>query len=163
MKVIYRELSLIITGMVIVYFVPIISYKLSFPFYFFEPMRWFVMLAIAHSVKRSAYSIAIILPIFSFLIANHPSLAKTVLLSGDLLLNTFLFFYLIKIISNKFFAMCISITVSKIAYYLLKLISIELSIIDGGLISTPLYYQAAIVILLSAYVYFLDNVKMIKN
>ena len=96
MKVNYKELSLIIAGMVIVYFVPLISYKLSFPFYFFEPMRWFVMLAIAHSVKRSAYSIAIILPIFSFLIANHPSLAKTVLLSGDLLLNTFLFFYLIE-------------------------------------------------------------------
>jgi hypothetical protein len=163
MKISIKEVSLILAGMAVVYLVPILSSEFSFPFYYLEPMRLFVVLAIVLSTKRSAYLTAIVLPAFSFLIANHPSLAKTCILCGDLLLNVFLFHYLTKFLSNRFLVMSISIVLSKIAYYLLKFILIEFSLISGNLISTPLYYQAVIVIVLSGYVYCADKIKMREN
>jgi len=147
-----------LVAILIVYLMPIISNLLNFPLYLFEPMRLIVVIAIVHTSKRNAYLLAVILPIFSFLLSNHPSLIKTGILTGDLLLNIFLFFYLIKFIVNKFLLMGISIIVSKIVYYLIKFILLLLSILTGDLIATPMEYQITIVIILSAYVYFVDKI-----
>jgi len=141
---------------IVVYFIPLISNLLNIPLYLLEPMRIIVVVAIIHTSKANAYLLAVSLPIFSFLLSNHPSLLKTVILSGDLLLNIFIYFYLTKFINNKFLLMGVSIIISKIVYYLLKYTLIKLYFLKGDLIATPIYIQLAIVVILSAYVYYDD-------
>jgi hypothetical protein len=142
---------------------PTISNSLNFPVYLFDPMRIIVVVALVHTSRRNAYLLAIILPILSFILSNHPSLIKTGILLGDLMLNIFLFFYLTKFIVNKFLLMVISIVLSKMAYYVVKFICIKLSLLTGDLIATPIEYQVAIIIVLSGYVYFVNKFSLKKQ
>lgn len=49
--------------------------------------------------------------------------------------------------------MAFSITLSKLAYYMAKYLLIEFSLLEGELVSTPIYIQLLIIILLSSYAY----------
>ncbi len=83
-----------------IYFTPAISHLFSFPVYFLEPMRIMLILAIVHTSKKNAYILAFTLPLFSFLISSHPSPIKTCLISGELLLNVWLYIFLVIITKN---------------------------------------------------------------
>lgn len=120
-------------------------------------MRVIVILAIVHTAKENAYLLAVLLPVFSFFFSNHPSLIKTIILSGDLLLNIVVYVSLIKFNGNKFLLMIVSILVSKFTYYLIKYLLIQFSLMKGDLITTPLLIQLSIVIILSGYVYLIDK------
>jgi hypothetical protein len=136
----------------LVYFLPELSGLLNIPFYLFEPMRVVVIISLVHTSRNNSYLLAVLLPLISFAFANHPSITKTFILSGDLLLNIFLFYFL-KRWYNVFLSMALSIILSKLAYYLAKYLLIQFSMIDGGLISTPLYIQLIIIVVLSSYSY----------
>ena len=136
-----------------IYLVPAFSHLLGLPIYFLEPMRIMLILAIVHTSRKNAFLIALTLPLFSFLISAHPSLVKTSLITSELLLNVFLFFFLFEKLSNKTLSIFLSIIASKIFYYLFKFLLINSALISGDLILTPMYIQILMVLFLSGYIY----------
>jgi len=140
----------------IIYLVPAISHLFSFPVYYLEPMRIMLILAIVHTTKKNSYLIAVTLPLFSLLISAHPSIIKSSLITGELILNVWLFFIISEKINSKMFTMIISIILSKIFYYLVKLLLINFALISGNLISTPVYIQIVMTLLLGSYVYLMS-------
>ncbi|MBK7105368.1 MAG: hypothetical protein IPH62_08800 [Ignavibacteriae bacterium] len=146
-----------VLALAFVYFVPALSHLTSLPIYFIEPMRLMLILSIAHTSKKNAYIIAATLPIFSFVISAHPHLIKTFLITGELLLNVWLFFFLTEKIKNKFASMIISIGLSKMAYYAVKFGLLSLLLIDGSLISTPILIQVITTWVFSGYVFLMKK------
>jgi len=139
-----------------IYLVPAVSHLLSFPVYYLEPMRIMLILAIVHTSRKNAYLIALTLPLFSMLISAHPSLVKTSLITGELLLNVWLFFLLSEKLSNKTLSIFLSIVVSKIFYYLVKFLLVTSALISGDLIATPIYIQIIMLFVLSGYIYLMS-------
>jgi hypothetical protein len=139
-----------------IYLIPAVSHLLSFPVYYLEPMRIMLILAIVHTSRKNAYLIALTLPLFSMLISAHPSLVKTSLITGELLLNVWLFFLLSEKLSNKTWSILSSIVVSKVFYYLVKFLLITSALISGDLISTPMYIQIIMLFVLSGYIYLMS-------
>ncbi len=136
-----------------IYLVPVLSHLFALPVYYIEPMRLMLILAIAHTTKRNSYFLALTLPIFSFLISAHPVFLKTILITGELLLMTWIYFSLSEKITNKFNSMLISIGVSKIAYYLLKFALLSAVLIEGSFISTPILIQIVTTFIFSGYIF----------
>ena len=140
-----------------IYLVPTISHFFALPIYFIEPMRLMLILAIAHTSKKNAYFLAATLPIFSFVVSAHPVFLKTLLISGELLVNVWLFFFLTKKLANKFGAMLISIALSKIAYYAIKFALLSFVLLGGSLVSTPILIQLLTMVLFSGYILLMKN------
>lgn len=140
-----------------IYFVPTISHLFALPIYFIEPMRLMLILSIAHTSKKNAYFLAATLPVFSFLVSGHPVFLKTFLISGELVLNVWLFHFLLEKINNKFGVMIVSIALSKIAYYVLKFLFLSLLLLDGSLISTPILIQVIMMFVFSSYILLMKN------
>ena len=138
-----------------IYFVPAISHLLKFPVYLLEPMRIMLILAIAHTHRRNAYLLAFTLPLFSFAVSGHPELWKMLLITGELALNVWLFFFISKKAGNFFVAMLSSILASKIIYYAVKFLLIQLLLVKTGLIATPVYIQLIMTVVFSAYIFLL--------
>jgi hypothetical protein len=142
-----------------IYLVPAISHLFSFPVYYLEPMRIIMILAIAYTSRKNAYLIALTLPIFSLLISAHPSLIKSFLVTGELLLNVWLFSFLLEKFSNKTTSIFLSILISKCCYYLVKYLLINTAVMSGDLISTPLYIQVIMMFIMSGYIYLISYSK----
>jgi hypothetical protein len=119
-------------------------------------MRIMLILAIVHTNRRNAYLIAITLPLFSLLVSAHPSLIKTSLITGELLLNIWLFFFLSEKLSNNSLSIFLSIIASKLFYYLVKFLLITLVSMSGELISTPIYLQMIMLVVFSGYIYLMS-------
>ena len=81
---------------------------------------------------------------------QYRHIIKSVLITIELLINLFLFYFLIEK-TNKFISMFLSIILSKIIYYSAKFFLIQVNLIDGGLISTSLFIQWVVAIGLSLY------------
>lgn len=134
-----------------IYFLPALSHLVAFPVYYLDPMRIALVITLAHTSKRNSFLIAFTLPLFSFLISSHPQIIKSVLISSELLVNLGLFFLISSKIKNIFVSMFTSIVLSKIIYYAAKYFLINAGLINDSLISTPIYFQLAVIILLSIY------------
>lgn len=126
-------------------------------------MRVLVIFAIVHTSKENTYIIAVLLPAVSYLLSSHPSIIKTFILSVDLLINIFLYFSLMKLKINKFLLMSMCIVASKIVYYLAKYLLIHFLVLKGNLITTPIYIQIVILIIISGYVYLLDKLSLLNQ
>ena len=142
-----------ISALAFIYFVPTISHLISLPLYFIEPMRLMLVLALVHTHKNNAYILALTLPLFSYLISGHPVLPKMILITSELSLNVFLFYLLSSKMKPVFPAILLSIIISKLAYYLIKYILINMAIIHSGLISTPIFIQLITTLVFSTYLY----------
>jgi hypothetical protein len=123
-----------------IYFIPTLSHMVGIPFYLFEPMRIFVILALLHSNKLNAYALALGLPLFSFLISSHPVLLKAGLISFELIFNVFLFYWSSKRLAS-YWAVVFSVICSKLGYYTIKYFLIQSALLESSLISTPIYFQ----------------------
>jgi hypothetical protein len=134
-----------------VYFLPALSHLLSFPLYMAEPMRILVILALLHTNHNNAFILAVTLPVFSTLVGGHPDVYKMVIMTIELVCNVWLFYLLSGIVKNTFFRLFSSILLSKIIYYLLKYFLLTTLLLQGKLITTPLFIQLIVSILLSAY------------
>lgn len=141
----------------LIYFLPAISHMLSFPIYLIEPMRIMLILAVAHTTRRNAYLLALTLPLFSYLISAHPVFLKSLLISIELVVNVWLFFAISSSIRNRFAAMALAIAGSKLFYYLLKFGLLSMALINGNLISTPIYLQVITTLIFSAYIFLLSR------
>jgi len=148
-----RTIVFDLMALLAIYLVPAVSHLLSLPVYFIEPMRIMLILALVHTSQKNAYLIALTLPLFSMLISAHPSLIKTSLITGELLLNVWLFFVLSEKLSNKTLSIFLSIIVSKLLYYFVKFLLINSVLMSGELISTPIYIQLIMLVVFSGYIY----------
>ncbi len=156
-KSIIKSSVLDIFAVTAIYLVPVISHMFALPVYYIEPMRLMLILAIAHTTKKNAYLLALTLPIFSFLVSAHPVFLKTLLITGELLLNVWLFFFISEKIKNKFGSVLLSVGLSKIAYYALKFALLSAVLLEGSLISTPLAIQFVMMFIFSAYIFLMKK------
>jgi hypothetical protein len=145
-----------LSALLLIYLVPTVSHLLSFPVYYLEPMRIMLILALAHTTRKNTYLIALTLTLFSMLISAHPSLMKTSLITAELLLNVWLFFFLSEKLSNKTLGIFLSIIASKIFYYLVKFLLITSVLMNGELLSTPMYIQIIMLFVFSSYIYLIS-------
>lgn len=140
-----------------IYLLPSISHFLSFPVYYLDPMRLMLILSIIYTSRSNTLLIAATLPFVSLLISSHPSLIKSLLIYSELSLNAMLYYLFSKRIKNKFTPIFFSIIVAKVFYYSAKYISLNTSLIEGDLFSTPLYLQIVIVIIVSGFVHLIQS------
>jgi hypothetical protein len=136
-----------------IYFIPTITHFFAFPLYYADPMRIVLILCLAHTSKNNSFLIALTLPVFSFIIASHPSMYKSMLIASELLLNLYIFFLISEKMKNVFGAMLISVLASKVFYYLAKYVFISAGLIDGELVTTPIWIQVAAALVFSAYAF----------
>ena len=147
----------LITDLVIItaiYSLPSLSHITSIPFYLFEPMRLALVFCIINTNRKNSLIIALTLPILSLIISAHPVFAKSVLITGELTINVYLFYVIAKRLDNKFFVMLFSILAAKSFYYSGKLMFIGFGFLSGDLVSTPLWIQFLMMLLFSLYAVF---------
>jgi len=148
-----RAISIQLLALLLIYFTPTLSHLSGLKLYLIEPMRFMVILAIAHSNKKNALLLAITLPIFSYVISMHPIILKSLIICIELSAMVFLFYGLSKYM--KFFpAILCAIIASKLLYYSLKTVLIQTSLLNDSLISTPILIQLITTIVFSAYIWF---------
>jgi len=147
--------------LLLIYFLPALSHLFAFPIYYLDPMRIALVVALVHTSKKNAFIIALTLPLFSFLISAHPQILKSFLLSAELIINLSLFFLFKEKIKNVFTSLFLSIFISKVIYYSLKLTVIYFALLNDKLFSTPVYFQLGSALILSSYLY-LANKTSIK-
>jgi hypothetical protein len=148
-KTVILDIALLIS----LYLVPTISHLLALPIYYIEPMRLMLFVAILYTNRLNAVFIAVTLPLFSFAISSHPVFIKTILISAELLVNTLLFYYLLKITDKPFVAGIVSIITSKVFYYTIKYFLLSTTLLGGSLVSTPLIIQAIVTLVLSGLIF----------
>ncbi len=135
-------------------FLPALSHMFNFPFYLLEPMRILLIVSITHTSKRNSFIVAAALPVFSFLLSLHPAIFKSLLVLAELSLNVWLFYLLDKKFNSPIMGMIVSIITSKLFYYCAKYLMIRASLIEGEFITTPIYLQAIVGLVLSVYIHF---------
>lgn len=142
-------------------FIGDISKFIGYPVYILDPMRMMLILAFAFTPRWNGWILALLLPFVSYFLGAHPSITKTTLMAAELLLNVWLFWFLIDKIKMALLSILISIVFSKVVYYLLKFICIQLGWLSGELISTPLDIQVITTLSFSAFIFivFLFNGK----
>jgi hypothetical protein len=153
----YKTIMLDAAAIIVITFLPAISHLISIPLYLFEPMRVILVLSIMFTTRRNSYLIALALPLFSHLISAHPAFVKLFLISSELLLNIYLFSFLEKKTSNIFASLFVSIFFCKVYYYIVKAGLISVGLMEGGLVSTPIYLQIIIALVLSVAAHFYIN------
>ena len=146
-----KSLIFDILALAFIYFVPALSHVSTIPLYVLEPMRIMLFVVIAFTSRRNAFVIALTLPLFSFIVTSHPVLPKTLIMTGELLINVWLFYLLSVKLKNYFTAALLSIIISKLVYFAAKYVLIASHILEGSLLSSSVYLQATIMIVLSFY------------
>ena len=130
---------------VLLYMIPTISHFTTLPLYQFEPMRCALLLTlILTGSKKNTYIMAATLPLFSFVVGSHPVFVKAILMSIELVVNVFLFDYLLKLIKNNAVSMFIAIMLSKAFYYILKYLCITTGLLEISMFSTSLLVQVMV-------------------
>ena len=146
-----RSIVFDLLALLFIYMVPTISHMLKLPVYFVEPMRLALIIAMLHTTKRNAYVIALSLPVFSFLISAHPIAPKMLLITAELALNVFLFYFILKKYKSAPLAVFSSIVLSKAFYYIVKYLLISSAVMATGLVGIPIVAQVVMTLIFTAY------------
>jgi len=136
-----------------VYFTPVIAHLIAFPVYMIEPMRIMVILSMAHSSRRNSYLLAFTLPLFSYIASSHPEFFKMLIITAELVLNVFIFYWLAGRMKNVFLAMIAAIITSKVACYIMYLLFFSLAFVRDEAGTIFLLAQLITTILFSAYIF----------
>jgi len=134
---------------------PALSHMFALPIYLIEPMRIMLIFSLIHTSRKNAYLLALVLPLFSYFISAHPVLPKMLLIASELVLNVWLFTFLTTKFKNNFISVFLSIALSKVYYYVIKIGLVSFAVVSGNIISTPLYIQLVVSIVLSLYAFFM--------
>ena len=140
-------------ALIVITLLPPLSHMFSIRFYMLEPMRVMLVLSFVHTTKRNAFILSVLLPLFSFLISSNTLLLKMILIGSELTLNVWLFYLIQKKLNNDFMSMLLSILLSKIYYYLMKMGLIATGLLSGNIFDTPFYLQAIVALALSLYTF----------
>ncbi len=147
-------------ALAVIYFTPAIAHLIALPVYMIEPMRLMLILSMAHSTRNNSYLLALTLPLFSFITTSHPEFLKMLIITAELTLNVFLFYWLFSRFRNAFISMVSAVILSKIACYGLYLIFFSLAFVRSEAGLSFLAAQAITTVLFSAYVYFIQRRKI---
>lgn len=150
-RIIITDLAVLLA----VLLVPALSHATPIPLYYLDPMRLFIFAGFVFGRNHNnAYALAVSIPIFSMLVTGHPVFFKSLLISGELFSNIYIFNYLYnnKRI-NTITSIVLSILLSKCIYYSCKAILLHFSFLDGSLITTQIWIQfiSGVFITLAAY------------
>ncbi len=147
-----RSALIDVFALAFVFLMPTFSHVLSFPLYYIEPMRIMVVLAMMHSHRNNAFILALILPLFSFAIAAHPVLIKSMLIAVELMAMVGAF-YLLKKQTHTFIAILSAIVLSKLVYYGLKYFAVLWLIPEQSMVGVPFVFQLLATLVISGYVW----------
>jgi hypothetical protein len=136
-----------------IYFTPVLAHLAAFPVYMIEPMRIMVILSMAHSSRGNSYLLALTLPFFSFITTSHPEFFKMLIITCELVLNVFLFYWLSVRIKNVFLSMISAIITSKIVCYLLYFIFFSMAFVRNESDTTFLAVQLITTLIFSTYIF----------
>ena len=151
----YRTAITDVLALVFVGLVPAASHMLNVPVYFIEPMRIMLILALLYSSRFNAFALAIVLPLFSFLVSGHPFPLKMVIIMAELLLNAWLFLVLFQKSKMPFLSAFSSILISKIFCYATYLVVFSWAFVRAEAAPTFLVAQGILTLLLSGMVWFI--------
>lgn len=154
-----KSLILDIVALVIVFLTPEIGQYTHLPFWMIEPMRLMVILSIAHSTRINSYLLALVLPVFSWAVSGHPELFKMLVMTGEITVNVFLFYLLIRKINSAFQSMFISIALSKLLCYTFYLLFFSQTFIQEETEQSFLIAQVISMLVFSFYVYWVFRKK----
>lgn len=149
----YRTAVTDIAALIFVGFVPAASHLFKIPVYFIEPMRIMLILAFLYSSRWNVYALAIVLPLFSFLVSGHPAPVKMMIIMAELMLNAWLFLQFYKNIKNGFLSTFGSIILSKLFCYAMYLVVFSMAFVKEEAETTFLIAQAILTLLLSSLVW----------
>lgn len=136
----------------VIFLLPSFSHLTGIAIYKFDPMRIALFAAILFTNRKNAYLIAFLLPVVSFIISAHPYFYKVFLISTELILNVWLFYFFLSKFKNVFLISFTSIIISKAIYYGLKLFLLNLLLINDPLVSTSILIQIIVAISISAII-----------
>ena len=134
-----------------IYFTPVIAHLTAFPVYMIEPMRLMVILSMAHSSRRNSYLLAFTLPLFSYIATSHPEFLKMLIITAELGLNVFFFYWLSARMKNVFLAMVSAVITSKVICYAMYLIFFSVAFVRNEADGLFLFVQLITTVLFSAY------------
>lgn len=141
-----------------IYYVPTLAHAFRAPIYMFEPMRVALFMAVLLlRDRRNAFLLAITLPLFSFMVSGHPIAVKNLIMSIELFVNIFLLYKLIDLRVGQMLSCFISILVSKVVYYGMKILAINVGLLAAKTIDTPIYIQLFVAVFLSILFVFINN------
>ena len=118
-------------------------------------MRMMIILAFAFTPRWNGWVLALLLPLASYYFGYHPTITKTSLMAIELLLNVWLFWFLLDKTRMTLLAILCSIVFSKVVYYALKYLCLQLGWLSGDLIATPLETQMITTAIFSLFIFFM--------
>ncbi len=159
-KEVYKSLIIDFLALTFIAFAPALAHLLSFPMYMLEPMRLMLIISLAHSTKTNSYLLAIFLPFFSFLVSGHPVFVKMLIITIELMVNVFLFYFILSRTKHLFGAIFSSIVISKVLCYLLYLVVFSWSFVVTEAAPFFLVVQLLTTLIFSGYIYFANRQKL---
>ena len=159
------SLLLDVIAVIFIVYMSEISRFVGYQMYVIDPMRMMIVLAFAFTPRWNAWVLAILLPLASYFWGYHPTITKTTLIAIELLLNVWLFWYLLDKTKMALLSILISIVFSKAVYYMMKFFCLRLGWLEGDLIATPLETQVITTVIFSVFIFvmFLFNGKPKKR
>jgi hypothetical protein len=142
-----------IAALTFVGLVPAASHLFKIPIYFIEPMRVMLVISLLYSSRWNAFALAIVLPLFSFLVSGHPVPVKMIVIMAELFLNAWLFLYFYRNTKKAFLSTFGSIILSKLFCYAMYLVIFSMAFVKEESEITFLMAQAILTILLSSLVW----------
>jgi hypothetical protein len=112
-----------------------------------------LVLALLYSSRWNAFALAIVLPLFSFLVSGHPAPVKMMIIIAELVLNAWLFLYFYRNTNKAFLSTFGSIILSKLFCYAMYLVVFSVAFVKAEAETTFLIAQAILTLLLSSLVW----------
>lgn len=146
-----RNVILDFIALAFIYFAPSLTHLINLPVYMIEPMRLMLILSMVHSGKYNSFMLAMTLPLFSFLVSSHPAAGKMLIITAELVLNVFLFYFFIGRFSRPFLAMIASIILSKLVAYAMYFVFFTMAFVKSEAEISFLLIQLITTIIFSFY------------
>lgn len=153
----YHAVITDVAALVFVGLVPAASHLFKIPVYYIEPMRIMLVLALLYSSRWNAYALAIVLPLFSFLVSGHPAPLKMMIIITELVLNAWLFLLFYRNTKMPFLSTFGSIVISKIFCYAMYLIFFSMAFVRAEAGTAFLIAQVLLTLLLSSIVWLIEH------
>ena len=123
-----RAVLWVVLAIALVLLVPVLSHIVAYPLHAFEPMRialfWVILLL--PEKKWNALMLAALLPMISFVVSGHPLFPKNIVMSGELVINVVLLYWILAKTGSYSLSVLLSMVASKVIYYVVKYLLIYL-------------------------------------
>jgi hypothetical protein len=133
------------------YLLPSFSHLTALPLYKLEPMRIALLIALLFTHRANAYIIALTIPLASSAITGHPEPLKALLMCIEYSLLVAAYAHFVRMPRIPVFAALLAgILLGKLVYYAMKLVALDLGLLSGQLVSTPVQNQLLLALVTAA-------------